>query len=128
MFVYTWKDPEGVPFYVGATKRLGRTNPKNNGNRNWLCKKRIAEIGVTHVVIEIVQVESIEAAQELECALILKYGRVQLDTGTLTNLREGGGGTETMSPEGKERLRVAMLDPNHPCRSEAARVKQRERM
>lgn len=128
MYVYIWKTPEGQPFYVGLTKSIHRTNPRNAGGRNWLCRQKLSEVGVEKVVVEFHTVADIISAQELERKLITEYGRVQLGTGPLTNLQEGGNGAHGMSDAGKESLRQRMLDPSHPIRSPEARAKQRSRM
>jgi len=128
MYVYIWKTPEGQPFYVGLTKSINRTNPRNAGGRNWLCRQKLSEVGVEKVVVEFHTVANIINAQELERKLITEYGRVQLGTGPLTNLQEGGNGAHGMSDTGKESLRQRMLDPTHPIRSPEARAKQRSRM
>ena len=128
MYVYIWKDVIGNPFYVGLTKRMGRTNPKNGGGRNWLTRQKLQEIGAANVVVEFHTVASIEAGQELECKLIDKYGRIQMGTGLLTNLRAGGEGMQSTSSERREQLRQAMKSPDHPIRSPAAIAKKRERM
>jgi hypothetical protein len=128
MFVYIWKDPSGIPFYVGLTKSIGRTNPKNNGNRNWLCRKKLNELGCHNVIVELRPVISIVAGQELERKLIAEYGRIQTDNGPLTNLSSGGDGAGGMSPEGKLKLSAALKDPSHPIRCQQARAKHKERM
>ena len=128
MYVYIWKTPEGQPFYVGLTKSIHRTNPRNAGGRNWLCRQKLSELGVENVVVEFHTVADIISAQELERKLITEYGRVQLGNGPLTNLREGGDGAHDMSDAGKESLRQRMLDPAHPIRSPEAKAKQRARM
>ena len=128
MYVYIWKTPEGQPFYVGLTKTIHRTNPRNAGGRNWLCRQKLLELGVENVVVEFHIVADIIGAQELERKLITEYGRVQLGNGPLTNLQEGGNGAHGMSDAGKESLRQRMLDPTHPIRSPEARAKQRTRM
>ena len=128
MYVYIWKDPQGTPFYVGLTKRIGRANPKNNGGRNWLTRQKLASVGPENVVVEFHTVPSIVEGQELERKLIEQYGRLQTETGSLTNLRMGGEGMHSPTPEHREKLRQAMLNPSHPCRSDEARAKHRERM
>ena len=128
MFVYIWKDSSGVPFYVGCTRNRGRTNPRNNGRRNWLCKQKITEIGVENIVVEIRPVKDMEEASVLECKLIAEYGRIQTENGTLTNLTSGGDGVHERSQELKEKHRLAMLDPNHPIRSQQSREKLKARM
>lgn len=128
MYVYIWKTSEGQPFYVGLTKNIRRTNPRNSGGRNWLCRQKLLEVGVDSVIIEFHITPDIPSAQKLEREFITKYGRIQLGNGPLTNLQEGGNGTQGMSDVGKEALRKKMLDPNHPIRSLEARAKQRKRM
>lgn len=128
MYVYIWKDANGVPFYVGFTKNKGRSNPLNNGKRNWLCKQKLEEIGAGRVIIELRPVESTKEGTELECKLIAEIGRIQTGTGPLTNLTPGGDGAHARTPEHIEKLRQAMLNPNHPSRSPEARAKQRARM
>ena len=128
MYVYLWKTPDGQPFYVGLTKTLHRTNPKNAGGRNWLCRQKLVEVGVENVVVEFHTVPSIIEGQELERKLITEYGRVQLANGPLTNLQEGGNGTHGMSEQGKTKLRERLKNPNDPVYSAEARAKQRARM
>lgn len=128
MYIYIWKTPEGVPFYVGFTKNKRRTNPLNAGGRNWLCKQKLAEVNAKRVIIELRPIMSVEEGIELERRLIEEIGRIQTGTGPLTNLREGGEGTHVPTPEHREKLRLAMLNPNHPVRSPEARAKQKARM
>jgi hypothetical protein len=128
LYIYIWRDPLGVPFYVGLTKRIGRTNPKNNGGRNWLTQQKLEAIKPENVVVEIQHIASEAEGIETERRLIAKFGRIQLGTGPLTNLRTGGEGIHSPTQEHREKLRAAMLNPSHPCRSESAREKQRERM
>jgi len=117
MFVYIWKDGSGVPFYVGFTNSTRRTNPQNSPKRNWLCAKKLDEVGRDHVIVELRFVDSIITGQELERKLIQEYGRIQTGTGPLTNLMPGGEGANRMPEEAKELRRKAMLDPNNPIRS-----------
>ena len=125
MFVYVWKHNE-IPFYVGMTKSAGRANPLNAGGRGWLCKQTLGKVGPKNVVIELHTVETLEEAQELERSLIEKYGRIQLETGTLTNLRPGGDGVSVMSDKGKESLRKRMKEDNPAFRPEVrAKIKAR---
>ncbi len=128
MYVYIWKDTTGTPFYVGFTKNKRRTNPRNNGGRNWLCKQKLQEVNVDRVIIELRPVLTAEEGTALECRLIAEYGRIQTGTGPLTNLTSGGEGVHTPSPEHRAALRKAMLSPNHPIRSAEAIAAQKRRM
>lgn len=117
MFVYIWRDAESIPFYVGFTNSTRRTNPKNSSKRNWLCAKKLDEVGRDHVMVELRFVDSIITGQELERKLIQEFGRIQTGTGPLTNLMPGGEGANAMPDELREKRRQAMLDPNNPVRS-----------
>ena len=126
MFVYIWKH-NNTPFYIGLTKAHGRTNPLNAGGRGWLCKQTLDKVGRANVIVELHIVTTLEEGKELERSLIEKYGRVQLGTGPLTNLRSGGDGTHGMSAAGKaansERMRL-----NNPTRNPATLAKLKKRM
>lgn len=128
MYVYIWKDAHGTPFYVGFTKNKRRSNPRNSGGRNWLCRQKLAKVGVDHVIVELRPVFSIEEGTKLECTLIMEYGRVQLGNGSLTNLREGGEGVYTRTPEQRDKARKTLLDPNHPVHSKESRARSKARM
>lgn len=127
MFVYVWKKPDGIPFYVGMTKNFGRTNPLNSGGRGWLCKQTLETVGRNHVIVELHIVTTKEEAATLEKKLILEYGRIQLKTGTLTNLKPGGDGSPGMSSIEKEKLRIRMREKN-PAHKPEVRAKIKLRM
>ena len=127
MFVYIWKQPDGVPFYVGMTKAIGRTNPLNSGGRGWLCKQTLEKIGRSNVIVEIHNAPSEETAKEMEMGFISQYGRIQLGTGTLTNLRPGGDGVSKMSEAGREATRMRMKE-NNPAHRPEVRAKIKARM
>jgi hypothetical protein len=127
MFIYVWSF-NSIPFYVGLTKNIRRANPRNNGGRNWLCRQRLNEVGPDSVHVEIQHVADVLEGQNKERELITLYGRVDLGTGTLTNLRVGGEGMHIPTQEHREKLRVIMLAPNHPIRSKESREKQAKRM
>jgi hypothetical protein len=127
MFVYIWKKPDGTPFYVGLTKDHRRTNPLNAGGRGWLCKQTLEGIGRNNVVVELHIVPSIEVGQQMERAFILQYGRIQLGTGTLANLRPGGDGISGMSAEGRAATSKRMKE-NNPAHNPEVRAKITARM
>ena len=128
MYVYIWKDTRSIPFYVGFTKNKRRTNPRNDGGRNWLCVQKLTSIGVDRVIVELRPVASTEEGIALECALIAEYGRIQTRNGSLINLTSGGEGSHSPSPENVEKLRKRMLDPAHPIRSPESKAKAKARM
>jgi len=84
-----------IGFSVNKTKR--RTKWRNPHWNNIVLK--------TEYVVELVYENiSYELAQEKEKELIAKYGRIDLNTGTLTNLTDGGEGTVGFSPEIMRRI------------------------
>jgi hypothetical protein len=125
MFVYIWKHND-EPFYVGMTKAIGRTNPLNAGGRGWLCKQTLAKIGPKNVIVELHMVDTVEEAQSLERSLIEKYGRIQLGTGSLTNLKPGGDGSPGMSEAGRAATAKRMRE-NNPMKNPKTKAKQAER-
>ena len=126
MFVYVWKHNK-IPFYVGLTKSAGRCNPFNSGGRGWLCKQTLEKIERKNVVVELHAVDTLEEAQILERSLIEKYGRIQLGTGTLTNLRPGGDGSSGMSEAGRLATSKRMKE-NNPVLKAEVRAKITARM
>lgn len=124
MYVYIWKDINHVPFYVGLSKKYHRTNPKNSGSRNKSCIEKLTAIGADNIIVELIQVPTLEAACQLEFDLVEKYGRLDLNTGTLTNRMEGGTARKTeISSDKLEKIKLTLADPNHPIRSPEARAK-----
>lgn len=126
MFVYVWKHGD-APFYVGMSKTRHRTNPLNAGGRGWLCKQKLEAVGPNNVVVEIHPVADVDAAMALERSLIEKYGRVQLGTGPLTNLRKGGEKGAVMSEDGRARVSKRMRE-NNPMHHPEVRAKVTARM
>jgi hypothetical protein len=126
MYVYIWSH-DGIPFYVGLTKEHGRTNPLNSGGRGWLCKQKLDTVGRQNVTVEVRITDSIESGQILERSLIEQLGRIQLNTGTLTNLRPGGDGTHGMSKQGRKSISERMTSDN-PMNKSETREKLRKRM
>jgi hypothetical protein len=120
MFVYIWKDPAGVPFYVGMGSTLGRASPKAKRHRNKECVRKLQELGADAVVVEIHTVADEDAAKHMEQLLIAKYKRLR-DGGTLTNL-SGGGEFHRATPQTKEKLSELWKHPDHRVRAITPRI------
>ena len=121
MYVYVWKTPNGIPFYVGMGKNVRRPNPKSLGHRNAACKQIVQELGADNVIIELHTVQDVTAAQLLEQSLIAKYGQVSNGTGTLTNRSKGGEFHETKL-ETKQKLKALWDAPEHREKTVTSRV------
>ena len=126
MYIYIWKH-NSIPFYVGMSKTMRRTDPFAANPRGWFCKQKLNEVGANNVVVEIHSASTLEDAKKLECALIETYGRIQLGTGSLTNLRKGGEGRSSISDEEKIKLSDRMKK-NNPMHNPETRLKAAARM
>jgi hypothetical protein len=76
-------------FYVGIGKKEARAFDMVNRNHIWKGIKSRSEVDVEIVASDL----SWELACELEQLMISEYGRIDLHTGSLANLTDGGEGT-----------------------------------
>ena len=96
-YVYIYYDPRRVPFepiYVGKGQR-GRSEQHLKYAVNPILRRKLARIraaGLEPVVVKEKENLTNTAASELERRLIRKLGRLDLKTGPLCNLTEGGEG------------------------------------
>ena len=96
-------------FYVGISKVKSRCRNRSTRNKIW---KDI--INKTKYSVEIIQENlSHSDACELEIFLVQSYGRINLNTGTLSNLTDGGEGGLSPSPE--HRLRIIESNQTRGC-------------
>ena len=83
---YTKKDNR--LFYIGIGKEKYRANSTKNRNNHWLNI-----VNKNGFYSEIVQDNiSFQRAKEIEIDLISKYGRIDMGTGILVNMTDGGDG------------------------------------
>jgi hypothetical protein len=76
-------------FYVGIGKKESRAFDMVHRNHIWKGIKSRSEVGVEIVASDL----SWELACELEQLMISEYGRIDLHTGSLANLTDGGEGS-----------------------------------
>jgi hypothetical protein len=94
---------KNVPFYIGIGKRESRAYSRAYRNTHW--KGIVNKYGYE---VEIIMTGlTLEEAYEKEREFIKLYGRADLGQGTLCNLTDGGEGFINLSPEAKERIRLA---------------------
>jgi len=122
MYVYIWKTPDGVPFYVGMAKNIRRPNPQSIGHRNQACKAKVMEIGADNVIIELHTAPDVDSAKEMERNFIELYGRTCNGTGTLTNIAKGGEFRDP-SEETKRKLKAIWDDNTYRENASIARRK-----
>ncbi len=110
MYVYIWKTPDGVPFYVGMGATVSRANPKGFKSRNRFCRAEVLRIGVDAVIVELHTVSTESAAKEKEQCFIQTFGTRLAGTGSLTNISKGGE-YHVASDKTKKTLRERWQDP-----------------
>jgi len=108
------KKTNGEVFYVGKGKGKRAWATSKTVSRSKLWRNTSAKHGLT---VEIV-VNDIQEwyAFELECELILRYGRIDNGTGCLVNHTDGGDGTSGWIPSKKYRKNLSdrVSGANHP--------------
>lgn len=102
--VYVWLRPDGTPFYVGVGNRRRLRSVSRNSHCNHV--RRSIEAQGSEIGVVVIDVATREQALALESALIRRHGRLDLGTGTLTNMTDGGEGAPVLSAEARERMRT----------------------
>lgn len=98
-YVYIYYDPRKTPIepiYIGKGIDDRMYHHVNKKCHNPILERKltkIKELGLEPIIEKIQDNLSDEDALKLEIELISKYGRIDLETGTLCNLTEGGEGS-----------------------------------
>jgi hypothetical protein len=106
-YVYIYFNPENnTPFYVGYGKNKRYLHHLKVAKRKSCSDPNLLKINTIRKILKSglepiikfyqLNLSKVEAC-EIERDLILEYGRIDLNTGTLTNLTEGGDGGDTLS-------------------------------
>ena len=90
---------DGQVFYVGIGNKK-RPYVKNKRSSFW--KNIVIKHG--YEVEILAENMSLEDAKDIERLLIFEYGRIDLGTGTLCNLTDGGEGTCNVTPEVRKKI------------------------
>lgn len=96
-YTYLWLRESGTPYYAG----------KGTGRRAFSSSALGVHRPVDRVRILIQEFPSEEDAFEAEKFLIAYYGRIDLGTGCLRNLTDGGEGTSNPDEETRRKIREA---------------------
>jgi DNA-binding transcriptional regulator YiaG len=102
-YTYVLSKTDGTPYYVGKGRNNRYRNCGNNHARN--ITRSILLAGES-VKITIIEAESEQHALDKEVELIKLYGRLDLHTGTLCNLTDGG---DSPKFSVKTRLKMSMI-------------------
>lgn len=102
-------------FYVGIGKTVSRAKSKKGRNGYWT--NYVNKYGFVYNIIY--KDLSWDEACKIEIELIKHYGRVDLGTGILLNMTDGGDGNNNFSPEViqriSEKLKGRFVGELHPC-------------
>ena len=108
--LYRHVKPNGETFYIGISGNFKR--PYEKSTRNHLWKKIVNKYGYEVQIIK--QNLSKDDVCELEKILISWYGRIDLKSGTLCNMTDGGEGVLNKSYETKLKISESQLgSKNH---------------
>lgn len=118
------------PFYIGigSDSEYKRANQLKNDRRNPIWHKIASK---TEIEIEIILDDlTYEEAIAKEIEFISLYGRLNNDTGILSNLTDGGEGTlgVVKSKELREKLSIKMKRPDNPLFHLSAESKEKSRL
>ncbi len=94
-YVYIYRDPISLKeIYVGKGSLKRAYSHLNGKSHNKVLKGRIEFYKEQNLTpfIELIECENEELAYKLEYELIIKYGRIDINTGTLYNHTDGGRG------------------------------------
>ena len=119
-YVYIWKRPGNIPFYVGIGKTKNRWDPLRSKKRNLHCQRIILMEGITNIQVSIIDNLTKFDASRIEQTLIWYYGRADLGIGPLTNLTDGGDGIQNITPISKLKMSTK-AKANSTIRAEAIR-------
>ena len=109
-YLYRHIKPNGETFYIGISSNLKR--PYEKKARTILWKRIVNKYGYEVQILK--QDLSKEEACELEELLISWYGRIDIKTGILCNMTDGGEGVLNKSLETKQKISEAQKgEKNH---------------
>lgn len=108
--LYIHLKPNGKIFYVGISKDLKRPYNKHGRTNYW--KQIVNKYGYEVQILK--KNLTKKEACELEKMLISWFGRLDLKTGCLVNMTDGGDGTSNKSIETRTKISISQLgDKNH---------------
>lgn len=90
-YVYLWKRPNGIPFYVGKGKKLRGILQNYGHNHNKFLQRTIRKLDCNKISVEFFSCDNEKKALTLEIKLIAQYKR-RNEGGVLCNLTNGGEG------------------------------------
>lgn len=109
-YVYAWTRPDtGAVFYIGKGRRARDSQPKTHNRIFIRILDKLARLGLSPSVSRIHEWLSEADAFEMEKAEIRARGRINIGTGTLANLTDGGQGVSgrIVSDATRDKIRSA---------------------
>lgn len=98
-------------FYIGIGKNKSRAYNKHFKNRNVIWVRTVKKYGFRVEILK--ENMSWEEACQEEIKLIKKYGRLNIKTGILVNLTDGGEGNHNRIISKKTKNKISMSLKNH---------------
>ena len=132
-YIYVWKEAgvagSGLPFYIGQGKYQPKSKYARANAPHWNSDKRLAycqnkanklaRLGTPHVVEILYDGISQDEANRLEVLLIKRLGRLNIGTGILTNLSDGGEINPMNCPITRQKQLDAVNTPEHRANKSA---------
>lgn len=107
-YVYAWRRPDtGVFFYVGKGRKARDSQLKDHNPIFMRIVRKLERNGLAPCVERLHENLTEAQAFEIERQLIVEYGRLNLKTGTLANLTDGGEGASGTIVGAATRLKVS---------------------
>ena len=108
------------PFYIGYGKNGRMFDHRQEAKRTKRCRENTIKVKIIHKtwdskadIFEEIIIDNLSKvdAQEIEMFYIALYGRINKNTGCLSNLTDGGeyNGDRVVTPETRERMRISHL-------------------
>lgn len=118
-YIYQLGKPDGTPFYIGKgigqrvfAHELEATGPGLSRKLNTIRKIISSGQSISYEILSFYDCEKDCHNREIE--EILRLGRLDLQTGSLTNLTSGGEGASGLSEETKARIDADLHGPDAP--------------
>ncbi len=109
------------PFYIGKGKKnriryhLQSKSLSNNSTKSNKISKIIRETGELPIHYKIYENLTFEEANQLEIEIIQTFGRIDLKTGFLTNMTDGGEGSRNIILSDETRKKISEVKKGKKC-------------
>lgn len=117
-YVYAWLRPCGETFYIGKGHAFRDKAPKSNNTLFMRIVAKMERNGQEPTIVRLHEGLTEDQAFALEMAEIAKHGRINIGTGTLANLTDGGEGCTGWVPSAETRAKQSAAKLGIPLKTE----------